>query len=135
MLLSLLTKEDKSYFLDLLRQLLLIDGEQNEIEKQIYKKFKFEMGEDILKHRTNNAKTPQLIAYFEDKSHSTKNIVFMNLISASLRDEWYNVETHTFIDEVQKAFKISDKKRIELMKVVYAERDLREKAKRTINEE
>ena len=35
MLLSLLTKEDKSYFLDLLRQLLLIDGEQNEIEKQI----------------------------------------------------------------------------------------------------
>ena len=47
----------------------------------------------------------------------------MNLISASLRDEWYNVETHTFIDEVQKAFKISDKKRIELMKVVYAERE------------
>ena len=27
-----------------------------------------------------------------------------------------------------------DKKKIELMKVIYAERDLREKAKRTINE-
>ena len=29
---------------------------------------------------------------------------------------------------------ISDKKKVELFKIVYAERDLREKAKRTINE-
>lgn len=134
MLLSLLTKEDKCYFLDLLRQLLLVDGEANEIEKQIFKKFRFEMGEDILKHKSSNLKTSKLIEYFLDKSQSTKNLVFMNLISASMRDEWYNVEQHTLLDEVQSAFNISDKKKVELFKIVYAERDLREKAKRTINE-
>lgn len=134
MLLSLLTKEDKCYFLDLLRQLLLVDGEANEIEKQIFKKFRFEMGEDILKHKNSNLRTSKLIEYFLDKSQSTKNLVFMNLISASMRDEWYNVEQHTLLDEVQSAFNISDKKKVELFKIVYAERDLREKAKRTINE-
>lgn len=134
MLLSLLQKEDKYYFLDLLRQLLLVDGESSEIEKQIFKKFKFEMGEDILKHRSNNLKTSQLIQYFEDKPQSVKNLVFMNLISASLRDEWYNVEQHSLLEEIQNAFNISDKKKVELVKIVYAERDLREKAKRIINE-
>lgn len=134
MLLSLLQKEDKCYFLDLLRQLLLVDGESSEIEKQIFKKFKFEMGEDILKHRSNSLKTSQLIQYFEDKPQSVKNLVFMNLISASLRDEWYNVEQHALLEEIQTAFNISDKKKVELVKIVYAERDLREKAKRTINE-
>ena len=134
MLLSLLQKEDKCYFLDLLRELLLVDGESSDVEKQIYKKFKFEMGEDILKHKNNGLKAPQLIAYFENKSQSIKNLVFMNLVSASLRDEWYNVEQHTLLDEIQQAFNISDKKKVELMKVVYAERDLREKAKRTISE-
>ena len=121
-------------FLDLLRQLLLVDGESSEIEKQIFKKFKFEMGEDILKHRSNSLKTSQLIQYFEDKPQSVKNLVFMNLVSASLRDEWYNVEQHSLLEEIQNAFKISDKKKVELVKIVYAERDLREKAKRTINE-
>lgn len=134
MLLSLLQKEDKCYFLDLLRQLLLVDGESSEIEKQIFKKFKFEMGEDILKHRSNSLKTSQLIQYFEDKPQSVKNLVFMNLVSASLRDEWYNVEQHSLLEEIQTAFNISDKKKVELVKIVYAERDLREKAKRTINE-
>ena len=134
MLLSLLQKEDKCYFLDLLRELLLVDGESSDVEKQIYKKFKFEMGEDILKNKNNGLKAPQLIAYFENKSQSIKNLVFMNLVSASLRDEWYNVEQHTLLDEIQQAFNISDKKKVELMKVVYAERDLREKAKRTISE-
>ena len=134
MLLSLLQKEDKCYFLDLLRQLLLVDGESSEIEKQIFKKFKFEMGEDILKHRSNSLKTSQLIQYFEDKPQSVKNLVFMNLVSASLRDEWYNVEQHSLLEEIQTAFNISDKKKVELFKIVYAERDLREKAKRTINE-
>ncbi len=134
MLLSLLQKEDKCYFLDLLRQLLLVDGESGDIEKQIFKKFKFEMGEDILKHRSNSLKTSQLIQYFEEKPQSVKNLVFMNLVSASLRDEWYNVEQHSLLEEIQNAFKISDKKKVELVKLVYAERDLREKAKRTINE-
>ena len=134
MLLSLLQKEDKCYFLDILRLLLVVDGESSEAEKQIYKKFKFEMGEEILKHRVQTTKKSELIAYFEGKAQSVKNLVFMNLISASLRDEWYNVEQHDLLDEIQKAFSISDKKKIELMKLVYAERDLREKVKRTINE-
>jgi hypothetical protein len=37
------------------------------------------------------------------------------------------------IEEIQNKLEISNKKKSELMKVVYAERDLREKAKRIIS--
>ena len=60
--------------------------------------------------------------------------MYMNLFAASLEDEWYNVEEHFLLDEIQKAFNIPAKKKIELMKVVYADRDLREKAKRIVSE-
>lgn len=134
MLLSLLSREDKINFLDLLRQLILVDGEANEIEKLVQKKFKYEMGDDVLKYRHNGPiDTKKIIEYFASKPKATQNLVFMNLFAASLEDEWYNVEQHLLLDEVQNTFKITNKKKIELMKVVYADRDLKEKAKRTIS--
>ena len=61
-------------------------------------------------------------------------MIFLNLVAASLYDEWYSVEEHFLIEEVQEAFGIDQKKKNELMKLVYAERDLREKTKRAIQE-
>ena len=62
------------------------------------------------------------------------NLVFYNLVSASLNDDWYSVEEHFLIETIQEKFQITDKKKYELMKQVYAERDLREKIKRIIQE-
>ncbi|MFA6661694.1 MAG: hypothetical protein WCS56_01515 [Bacilli bacterium] len=132
MLLSLLTKEEKFYFIDLLRQLILVDGEENQIEKQIVSKFKYEMGADVYRYKKSSDTLEELLKYFETKQKTTQNIVFMNLYSASLEDEWYNVEQHFLLENIQEHFTISNKKKNELLKIVYSERDLKEKAKRAI---
>lgn len=134
MFLSLLNKEEKHYFIDLLTKVVSVDGEANETELQVVNRLKYEMGEDALRYRKSNHNREKLIEYFAEKPKATKNLVFMNLVSASLYDEWYSVEEHFLLEGIQQAFGISDKKKTELMKVVYAERDLREKAKRIISE-
>jgi len=134
MYLSLLSKEEKFYFIDLLTKVVSVDGEASEIETQVINRLKYEMGEDALKYRKSNHNIEKLIEYFSEKTKATKNLVFMNLVSASLYDEFYSVEEHFLIEEIQKAFGITERKKTDLMKIVYAERDLREKAKRTISE-
>ena len=133
MLLSLLPKEDKIYFINLLRHLVFVGGENEVTEQQIQDKFRYEMGPDVLKYRPANLTRKKIFDYFADKSQTSKNIVYMNLFAASLEDQWYNIENHTLLEETKEAFGISDKKKIELIKIVYANRDLREKAKRTVN--
>ena len=134
MLLNLLSKEEKMYFIDLLRKVLIIDGPTNEFEKQVQAKFQSEMGSDINKYRMSMLTTEKLIEYFSAKSKGVKNIVYFNLVAASLYDEFYSVEEHLLLDQIQKSFEITDKKKIELVKAVYAERDLKEKVKRIVNE-
>lgn len=134
MFLSLLSKEEKFYFIDLLTKVVSVDGEANEIEMQVINRLKYEMGEDVLKYKKSNLTLEELIKYFSEKSKATRNLVFMNLISASLSDEWYSVEEHFLLEEIQNSFGLTNKKKSELMKIVYAERDLREKAKRIISE-
>ncbi len=134
MLLSLLTKEEKYYFIDLLNDLISVDGDPTQIEANLIKKLKLEMGEDISKYKKSNLSKEKLMEYFSSKPKATKNLVFLNLVSVSLNDEWYSVEEHFLLEEIQQAFDISDKKKIELMKVVYAERDLRERIKRVISD-
>lgn len=134
MLLSLLTKEEKIYFIELIRKFISIDGEVTDVEKAIVTKLRLEMGEDLEKAKSLKLDKDKLIEFYIDKTPTVKRIVFMNLLSASLQDEWYNVEQHLFLSEVQEKFEITDKKKRELMKVVYSERDLREKAKRVVQE-
>ncbi|MDD2492572.1 MAG: hypothetical protein RBR48_00870 [Bacilli bacterium] len=134
MLLNLLTKEEKFYFIDLLVKVISIDGQTNEMEIQIVNKLKYEMGDDALKYRKSNLSLEKLIDYFASKPKVTKNLVFLNLISASLSDEFYSVEEHFLLEQIQNSLEIPRKKRTELVKVVYADRDLREKAKRIISE-
>ena len=134
MLLNLLTKDEKDKVLDLLVQVIKIDGPTSETEKIIIEKFRYEMGEDALKYHVSSAQIDKLIEYFSEKPTATKSLVFYNIISASLSDEFYSVEEHLLIEKIQEGFQISNKKRTDLMKAVYAERDLRERVKRIISE-
>lgn len=134
MLLSLLSKEEKNYFIDLAVELVSIDGQPTEKELGIIKKFKRELGEDVAKYKKSGLSRDKIIDYFVQKTYPTRNLVFLNLVSASLNDDFYSVEEHLFLERIQQAFEISEKKKAELMKCVYSERDLRERVKRIISE-
>ena len=134
MLLSLLSKEEKYYFLDLLSKVISIDGPVSDYEKKVIELYKAEMGGDITKYRHSSQNTEQLINYFTDKSKAIKNVVYYNISWASLTDEFYSVEEHLILDDIQRAFGITNRKKMELLKAVYAERDLREKIKRIVAE-
>ena len=134
MLLSLLSKEEKNLFVDLSIELVYVDGKPSETELAIIKKFKKEIGEDVSKYKKSNLSKEKLLEYFVQRSYPTKNLVYMNLVATSLNDDYYSVEEHMFLEKIQQAFGISEKKKNELMKLVYSERDLREKVKRVISE-
>lgn len=134
MLLNLLSKEEKNYFINLLKKTIAIDGPVNDVEKLVIAKLQAEMGEDISKFSFSKLTTEKLIEYFADKPKGVKNIVFYNLFAASLIDDFYNVEEHLLLEQIQEAFKIPNKTKMELCKLVYAERDLKEKIKRMIIE-
>ena len=129
MLLNLLSKEEKYYFLDLLTKVFTADGEVTDFEKRILQIYKTEMGDDINKHRHSNLPFEKLVEYFASKPKTTNNIVFV-----SLSDEFYSVEVHEILDQIQHELLITNKKKIELLKAIYAEKDLREKVKRLVFE-
>ena len=134
MLLNLLSKEEKTYFIDLLKKTIAIDGPINDVEKTVIAKLQAEMGEDIGKIRFSSLTTEKLIEYFAQKPKGVKNIVYYNLFAASLIDDFYNVEEHLLLEQIQESFGINQKTKTELCKLVYAERDLKEKIKRMIIE-
>ena len=134
MLLSLLSKEEKMYFLDLLNELISVDGAPSDTELNIKNRLKYEMGDEILKYKKSSLSREKLIEFFAKKSYPTKILVYLNLVAASLNDDWYSVEEHLLLEKIQEEFQIPEKKRTELFKLVYSERDLREKVKRVISE-
>ncbi|MGI6710291.1 MAG: hypothetical protein ACOX4W_02485 [Bacilli bacterium] len=133
MYLSLLSKEEKFHFIDLLIKVVSIDGGTNETELQVINRLKYEMGEDVNKYKKSNATVEELIKYFSEKTKITKNVVYMNLVSASIFDDSYSVEEHLLLEQIQEALEINDKVKAELMRVIYAERDLRNKALKAIS--
>lgn len=134
MFLNLLSREEKHYFIDLLIKVIAAGGEADETELQIINLLKNEMGEDAHWYRKSSHGLDKLVEYFVSKTKAIKNIVFLNLVRASLIDEFYNAEEHFIIEQIQDKFGITNKKKTDLMKIVYAERDLNERAKRVIAE-
>jgi hypothetical protein len=134
MFLNLLSREEKHYFIDLLIKVIAAGGEADETELQIINLFKNEMGEDAHRYRKSSHDLEKLVKYFASKTKAIKNIVFLNLVRASLIDEFYSAEEHFIIEQIQEKFGITNKKKTDLMKIVYAERDLNERAKRVIAE-
>ena len=134
MLLYLLNKEEKGYFLDLLAKLIRADGGPSQLDLQTVIRLRNEMGEEGMKYRKSNTNLEKTIEYFANTSKPTRNLVLLNLIGASLSDEFYSVEEHFLIEKIQESFQITNKKRAELTRMVYQDRDVREKTKRVIAE-
>ena len=72
------------------------------------------------------------INYFINCNQVVKNIVYLNLVTISMEDDLYNTSELLFLQKVQEKFEISNEKRRELISLVYAQRDLREKGIRII---
>ncbi len=133
MLLSLLNKKEMLKFLDLAIYMVDIDGDPTDAEKRILNKMLAEL-EDIKDEYsfrlTDTAENT--VKFFVGSNQVVRNIVYLNLVSISMQDDLYNTSELLFLEKIQKAFEITAEKRRELISIVYAERDLREKAIRII---
>ena len=133
MFLSLLSKKEMLKFLDLAIYMVDIDGEPTAIEKRVLTKMIAEL--DAVKDEYSFRLTDTVentISYFMKSNQVVKNVVYLNLVIISMEDDLYNTSELLFLGEIQKKFEISSEKRRELISIVYAERDLREKATRII---
>ena len=135
-LLSLLSRKEKLKFLDLAVYMVDVDGEPNAVEKRLLDMMLVEVGEEIANEYKfdESDDIESTIQYFKDCNKVVRNIVFLNLTKILLVDDLYNTSEHLFLEKVQKEFGISAEKRRQIIKIVYKERDVREEARRTIEE-
>lgn len=133
MLLSLLNKKEMLKFLDLAIYMVDIDGDPTDAEKRILNKMLAELDEvkDEYSFRLTDT-AENTVKFFVGSNQVVRNIVYLNLISISMQDDLYNTSELLFLEKIQKSFEITAEKRRELISIVYAERDLREKALRII---
>ena len=133
MLLSLLNKKEMLKFLDLAIYMVDIDGEPTQYEKTILNKMlaELEAVKDEYSFRLTDS-VENTIDFFTKCNGVVKNIVYLNLVVISMEDDLYNTSELLFLEKIQKKFGISAEKRRELFSIVYAERYLKEKAKRII---
>ena len=133
MFLSLLNKKEMLKFLDLAIYMVDIDGEPTQYEKRILNKMIAELDEikDEYSFRLTDS-VENTIDFFAHTNKVVKNVVYLNLVIISMEDDLYNTSDLLFLEKIKKKFDISTAKRRELISIVYAERDLREKANRII---
>ena len=133
MFLSYLNKKEMLKFLDLAVYMVDIDGEPTDVEKKVLNKMIAEL--DQVKDEYTFRKTDTIentINYFINCNQVVKNIVYLNLVTISMEDDLYNTSELLFLQKVQEKFEISNEQRRELISLVYAQRDLREKGIRII---
>ncbi|MDE7161748.1 MAG: hypothetical protein K2N65_03200 [Anaeroplasmataceae bacterium] len=133
MFLSLLNKKEMLKFLDLAIYMVDIDGEPTQYEKRILTKMMAELDEikDEYSFRLTDS-VENTIDFFTHANKVVKNVVYLNLVTISMEDDLYNTSELLFLEKIQKKFDITAEKRRELISIVYAERDIREKAIRII---
>ena len=133
MFLSLLNKKEMLKFIDLAIYMVDIDGEPTDVEKRILHKMMAELEaiKDEYTFRLTDT-SENTIKFFQDSNQVVKNVVYLNLVMISMEDDLYNTSELLFLEKIQKAFDISAEKRRELISIVYAYRDLREKSMRII---
>ena len=133
MLLNLLNKKEMLKFLDLAIYMFDIDGEPTQYEKTILNIMIAEL--DAVKDEYSFRLTDSVentIDFFTKCNNVVKNVVYLNLVVISMEDDLYNTSELLFLEKIQKKFGITAEKRRELFSIVYADRDLKEKAKRII---
>lgn len=133
MFLSLLSRKEKLKFLDLAIYMIGIDGEPTTIEQKLLDMMLVELG-DVAQEYTfeKSEDIDNTIDFFVKSNKVVKNIVFLNLVKITMQDDLYNTSEHLFLEKIQKKFEISQEKRRELMSIIYAERDVKERARRII---
>lgn len=133
MFLSFLNKKEMLKFLDLAIYMVDIDGVPTQIEKRVLTKMIAELDQvkDEYSFRLTDS-IEETIDFFTKCNKVVKNIVYLNLVIISMEDDLYNTSELLFLEKIQKKFDIAAEKRRELISIVYAERDLREKANRII---
>ncbi len=136
MFLNLLNRKEKLKFLDLAIYMIDVDGEPTLIEKRLLDLMLAEVGKDIADEYTfESAKEiDDTIQFFLDSNKVVRNIIFLNLCKILLVDDFYNTSEHLFLEKIQKHFGITPEKRRQLIQVVYDERDIKEKARRVIED-
>lgn len=135
MFLSLLNQKETLKFLDLAIYMVDIDGEPTDIEKNILERMFREVGYVVSEYSFENSSSIEdTIEFFVSKNRVVKNVVFLNLAKITLVDDLYNTTEHLFLEKIQEKFDITPERRRELMALAYEERDLREKAARTLKE-
>ena len=133
MFLSLLNKKEMLKFLDLAIYMVDIDGEPTDVEKRVLTKMIAELDAVKDEFSLRLADTVEnTINFFQSANQVVRNVVYLNLVTISMEDDLYNTSELLFLEKIQKVFEISAEKRRELISIVYAERDLREKAIRII---
>ncbi|MBN2300258.1 MAG: hypothetical protein JXC31_03615 [Acholeplasmataceae bacterium] len=134
MLLSVLNRKDKLKFLDLAMHMVSIDGIPTDLEQRLLNMMLAEVGDNIVAeyHFALSKKLPETTNYFKKASKKIKNIVYLNLIKIAMSDDFYNTLEHNFLEEIRETLDISEMKKKQLMRLVYLERDLRERAKRVV---
>ncbi len=137
MFLGLLNRKEKLKFLDLAIYMIDVDGEPTLVEKRLLETIKAELGKEIVDEYTftRSDDVDNTIQFFIDSNKVVRNIIFLNLSKIMLVDDFYNTSEHVLLEKVQKAFQITSEKRRELIKLVYEEKDLREKVKRALEDE
>ena len=133
MFLSLLSKKEMLKFMDLAIYMVDIDGEPTDVERRLLHKLLAELEpvkDEYTFRLTDTAENT--VKFFKQSNPVVKNVVYLNLVMISMQDDLYNTSELLFLEKIQKELEISAEKRRELISVVYAERDLREKAIRII---
>ena len=135
MFLCYLSRKEKLKFLDLAIYMADIDGEPTNIEKRVLTKMFAEVEEVREEYTfTKSESIDETIEFFVNSNPVVKNIVYLNLVTISMEDDLYNTSELLFLEGLQNKFGISAEKRRDLISIVYAERDLRERASRIIKE-
>lgn len=133
MYLELLNKKEMLKFLDLAIYMVDIDGEPTEVEKTLLNKMMVELEpirDEYTFRLTDTAENT--IKFFTTCNQVVKNVVYLNLVRISMEDDLYNTSELLFLEKIQKALEITSEKRRELIAIVYAERDLKEKTIRVL---
>jgi hypothetical protein len=135
MLLSLLNRKEKLKFLDLAMHMVSVDGEPTAVEQRLLNMMLAEVGEGIISeyHFSLSKDLKETLKFFEKSSPNVKNIVYLNLLKVAMSDDFYNTLEHFMLEDIRKQFSIDDTKKNQLMRLVYTERDLRERAKRVVS--
>jgi uncharacterized tellurite resistance protein B-like protein len=134
MLLSVLNRKEKLKFLDLAMHMVSVDGEPSKLEQRLLNVMLAEVGDNIVAeyHFSLSKDFDQTMKYFEKSHHKIKNIIYLNLLKVAMSDDFYNTLEHDFLEKIREKLGITEVKKKQLMRLVYTERDLRERAKRVV---